>query len=263
MAPRDSTHRTRISSRRAVAEQADSDVIVYARAPGAQHRYRWPRVIAWLSIGYVAAFGVGATFGWSLTQLGSWHDGIGWERSVMQLFRIDFPRWLDAVIYATPWLATNITLLPLVLVLSAWFAFVRRHRRPDLALHLLVVELGTYTLNPALKWVFDRPRPDIWEKRGQFAWSSYPSGHAIAGVAVLFTMAVLLHRERGWRWPYAVATAMLTVSLFSRLYLGVHWPTDVIAGAMIGVVWFAATINAFERRRTPRPPRANPPAGTR
>ncbi|HKG94276.1 MAG TPA: phosphatase PAP2 family protein [Gemmatimonadaceae bacterium] len=217
-------------------------------AGGLRHHYRWRRVAAWLAIGYVCAFVVGATFGWSLQRFGSWHDGLAWERSLMESFRVDLPRWLDAVVYVTPWLATNLTLLPAVILISAWLAFIRRPRRRDLALHLLVVELGAYTLNPALKWVFDRPRPDLWEKRGQFAWSSYPSGHAIAGVAVLFTIAVLLHRERGWRWPYAVVAAMLAVSLFSRLYLGVHWPTDVIAGVLIGAVWLAATINAFSRR---------------
>jgi membrane-associated phospholipid phosphatase len=244
-----------------VEKQTDaSSTITATPARGAEgggmrlrRAFRWPWVAGWLAIGYLSAFAVGAAFGWSVQRFGSWHDGLAWERAVMFAFRVDLPQWLDRIVYVTPWLATNITLLPAVLLACAWLVVLHRPRRWDLALHLLVVELGSFTLNPALKEVFDRPRPELWEKRGQFAWTSYPSGHAIAGIAVLLTIAVLLHRERGWRWPYAVAAFMIAISLFSRLYLGVHWPTDVIAGAMVGAVWFAATINAFRRRRTDFP----------
>jgi undecaprenyl-diphosphatase len=71
----------------------------------------------------------------------------------------------------------------------------------------------------------------------------------VASIATLFTVAIVLHRERGWRWPFAVASAILLISLYSRLYLGVHWPTDVIAGLVMGVVWLGATLAAFPPHR--------------
>jgi undecaprenyl-diphosphatase len=102
-------------------------------------------------------------------------------------------------------------------------------------------------MNAILKDVFNRPRPDLWPHRGQFAWTSYPSGHAIVGVAIYFTVARMLLRERGWRWPFLVAFLQLGVTLYSRVYLGVHWPTDVIGGILLGLAWLISLEIAFSR----------------
>jgi len=153
------------------------------------------------------------------------------------------PRILDLIMLSLPWLGTNLTVLPVLVAVSLWLWL--RKGRGDLALHLLIACVGSLVLNAVLKDVFSRPRPDLWPHRGQFKWASYPSGHAIVAVAVYFTVARLLHREREWRWPYVVATAMLVVNLYSRLYLGVHWPTDIIGGALLGLVWLLAVEYAF------------------
>ena len=158
---------------------------------------------------------------------------------------IRLPDVLDALLLFLPWLGTNITLLPLVLAVSLWL--VVRRKRPDLAAHLVIVQLGSFTLNAVLKGIFDRPRPDLFELRGQHAWAAFPSGHAIASVSVLLTIALLLRRERGWKWPMRAAVALLLVSLYSRLYLGVHWPTDIVGGVLVGLVWLGATYTAFHR----------------
>jgi len=203
----------------------------------------WWRAIGWCVGGYLLALGAGIVYARSLIAAGEWTKGFPWEHDLLQaVHAVELPALADRVVLILPWFGTNITLLPLSLIAAVWL--VRRGQR-RVATHLIVLQIGTLTLSAVLKALYDRPRPTLWEQRGQFAWASYPSGHAIAGVAVLFTIAIMLRRMRGWHWPFWVAGVMLVVSSYSRLYLGVHWPSDVIAGLVIGVVWLVATLVAF------------------
>ena len=168
------------------------------------------------------------------------------------------PPLIDWVMLALPWFGTNLTLAPIIGAFSLWVW--RARGRGDLALQLMITVLGGLILNAVSKDLFDRPRPELWPHRGQYQWASYPSGHAIVGVAVFFMVARLIYRERGWRWPFVVAAILLVVSLYSRVYLGVHWPTDVIGGILMGAAWLASVIIAFrpverirERAARPRP----------
>jgi undecaprenyl-diphosphatase len=196
--------------------------------------------------GYFGALLTGVLLAAILQRQGDWTLGLAWEREFLLSTRVRFVDPIDSLFLLLPWLGTNITLIPIVIVVSLWLTI--RRARPDLALYLIVVQMGSFTLNALLKEIIDRPRPALWELRGQHAWASFPSGHAIASVSVLLTVALLLRQERGWRWPLWVATILLLFSLYSRLYLGVHWPTDVLAGVAVGLIWLIATYVAFARR---------------
>jgi undecaprenyl-diphosphatase len=169
----------------------------------------------------------------------------------MLSFHRPLPTAVDWVMLALPWLGTNLTLLPILTAVSLWLW--RRRRRGELALQIMITVAGSFFMNAVLKALFDRPRPELWPHRGQYAWAAYPSGHAIVGVSVILTIALMLHRERGWRWPFVAAGALLTISLYSRLYLGVHWPTDVIGGLLLGLIWLIATQRAFSHFRAHEP----------
>ena len=200
---------------------------------------------SWIVGGYFGALLVGILFAQVMRRTGNWNQGLAWERALMIGTHVRFPEPFDTLMLVLPWLGTNITLLPLVVAVSAWL-LVRR-KRPDLATHLVIVQLGSLTLNALLKDIFDRPRPELFEQRGQHAWAAFPSGHAIASVSVLLTVAILLRRERGWNWPMRAAVVLLIISLYSRMYLGVHWPTDIVGGVLVGLVWLATTHAAFHR----------------
>ena len=202
----------------------------------------------WMLAGMAIAFVVGAAYASVLRGTGEWASGLAWERALMlRVHALGEPPILEAVMLTLPWTGTNLTLMPIIVGVAIWLS---RRGRGELAAQLLLVEAGCYFLNLLLKHAFDRPRPDLWPPRGQYAWPSFPSGHAIIAVALFFTIAIMLHRERGWRWPYAAAAILMSINLYSRIYLGVHWPTDVIAGLLIGVVWLVCTLIAF------RPPEA-------
>ncbi|HUF29519.1 MAG TPA: phosphatase PAP2 family protein [Gemmatimonadaceae bacterium] len=204
--------------------------------------YRSPR---WglVALGFAFSILTAVALGELLQSAGDWNSGFAWEQSMLRAIPTSLPPVLDWLFLTLPWLSSNTVVLPLVIVGCLWLWRVRG--RLDLAVHMLVVDLGTFVFTPLLKTLYDRPRPALWEHRGQYAWSSFPSGHAIIGVAVFATIAVIAYREHGKLWPAAVLGVMLAVSLCSRLYLGVHWPTDVIAGALIGAVWLGFTLRAF------------------
>jgi len=187
--------------------------------------------------------GVGVLYALRLRASAGWRIGLPWERELMLSIHRPMPVPFDWLMLGLPWLATNLTLLPIIALVSLWLW--RKQRRGELALQLFAVSLGSLIVNAVLKGAFGRPRPDLWEHRGQFAWSSYPSGHAIVCASVFFTVAFMLFRERRWRWPFAAAAVLMVVTLYSRVYLGVHWPTDVVGGYLIGLVWLAATEYAF------------------
>jgi undecaprenyl-diphosphatase len=186
---------------------------------------------------------IGALFAISVESAGNWRDGLPWERALLLSIPRPLPTAVDWAMLGLPWLGTNLTLLPIIAVVSGWLW--KRKGRGDLAAQLMVTVVGSLILNAALKDAFGRPRPELWSHRGQYQWAAYPSGHAIVGVAVFFTIALILHREREWRWPFVAATMLLLVNLYSRLYLGVHWPTDVLGGLLVGLAWLAATQYAF------------------
>lgn len=174
---------------------------------------------------------------------GDWHVGLPAERAVMLwLHDWELPELVSSALLLIPWLGTNPILLP-VTALAALHLW--RRGRLDLAAHLLVVNLLTLFDNWALKHLFDRDRPELFERVGWFGWASYPSGHAMASISVLGSYALLLRRERGWRWPTYLAAAITLANAYGRMYHGVHWPTDVAAGIGVGLILLVGAAIGF------------------
>ena len=204
------------------------------------------RLLLDLGAAYLGAWLVGIGYGGLVGATSSWHDGAPWERSMLTWFHgHQLPSWLDGMVLQVPLTGTNLTILPAILVLGWWMW--KRAGRPLVSIQLLVVCVGSLSLNPTMKYLLNRDRPDLFPRRGMYSWASYPSGHAILTIALYFTVALLLYRARGWRWPFAVAALVFLANAYSRLYLAVHWPTDLIGGLLIGLVWLIGTWMAFSR----------------
>ena len=112
---------------------------------------------------------------------------------------------------------------------------------------------GGALLNEALKLYFARARPDIAEMLRQAQGYSFPSGHAMGSTVVFGALSYLAFRTATqWRWKAAAvalgATIVLAVSL-SRVYLGVHWISDVVAGIAAGTLWVVISTMAYETMR--------------
>lgn len=195
-------------------------------------------------LAYALTWAVGYAYGFGLSRTSMW-QGSPWEAAVLRAFHHPLPGWLDGMMLAMPYAGTNLTLLPAILLLGVWLW--RRQGMVVSAIHLAVVCVGALSQNVAMKHLLNRDRPAIFEGRGLYAWASYPSGHAILTVALYFTIALQLRLARGWRWPFLVAPVIVLLTCYSRLYLAVHWPTDIIGGLLMGLVWLAGSWTAFTR----------------
>ena len=120
-------------------------------------------------------------------------------------------------------------------------AYLLLIKKPKMALFIVVAIVSGTLLSFALKYGFDRPRPDLVPHGSYVYTHSFPSGHSLMSALVYFTLGTLLSRIEGRKrvkvFLMSVA-ALLTVSIgVSRVYLGVHWPSDVLAGWTVGIFW--------------------------
>jgi FMN phosphatase YigB (HAD superfamily)/membrane-associated phospholipid phosphatase len=119
-------------------------------------------------------------------------------------------------------------------------ALVRRARRRD-ALFLLIAMTVSPLLNLALKHLFERARPPAESAVLSVTGYAFPSGHAMSSATFALALAVIAWPTR-WRWPAAALAATFALLMgLSRVYLGVHWLTDVLAGWVFAVAVVAAT----------------------
>jgi membrane-associated phospholipid phosphatase len=165
---------------------------------------------------------------------------------------------LDAV-------ATGLSLLGselLVVLVVAALVALGYQRRWGAALALVLVVGGAELLNSVLKTLFHRTRPGSVDAIIAAQLFSFPSGHAMVAAAFYFFLAYLVWRVlRGWqRWAWAGALLLMVLLIGgSRLYLGVHFLTDVVAGYLAGFLWTDAVIigshflTVRRRARSPQP----------
>lgn len=141
-----------------------------------------------------------------------------------------------------------VVLVPVSLVVCA--ATARRHGLVASAAFLTLTVGGQFAVANVVKWIVDRARPDIDRLTG-FSGPSFPSGHATASAACFAAFALLFGIGRSPRVQAtlaAVAVAVAAGIACSRVFLGVHWLTDVLAGLALGWTWFALCSIAFGGR---------------
>lgn len=125
-----------------------------------------------------------------------------------------------------------------------------RHRHDSTAFIIGANVIVAEILMTLLKRYFQRPRPTLFDEITRPETFSFPSGHALSAMAVYGGIAavVIAHRRGQRAWIVAAATVLIGAIGFSRVYLGVHWPFDVLAGFAAGVPFVVATVHLLHTR---------------
>ncbi len=167
------------------------------------------------------------------------------------------PRWVEEM-------GRDITALggvaALTLLVVAVVGYLLLDRKPRAAAFLTVAVIGAAVLSSALKDLFERPRPDLVPHLSYVTSSSFPSGHSMLSASVYLTLGALLARQERTlilkAYFLIVALALTFLVGASRVYVGVHWPTDVVGGWAAGSAWAACCwliARKLQRRKTLEP----------
>ena len=145
----------------------------------------------------------------------------------------------DATLTSIAWVVTEAGSFVLLAPLSIAFVLLRRWKRPADDIALVVIAAGSALLPLTVKLIVARPRPTI-EHLSQLSSLSFPSEHTTQAAAIYLTIAIMLSQglTRGWREAAIVLGLLIALAVaWSRVYLGVHYPTDVTAGLLLGWSW--------------------------
>ena len=167
------------------------------------------------------------------------------------------PGWLNSAMLDMTALGGVAGLTVLTLIVAGYLIMARKAAT---AAFVVGAISGGALFSTLLKQFFNRPRPEVVAHLVEVSTTSFPSGHAMNSAVVYLTLGALLARTHS---EYRLRIYILGVAIFltltigiSRVYLGVHWPSDVIAGWMVGGAWATTcslAARALQRRRTIEP----------
>lgn len=160
---------------------------------------------------------------------------------------------LDQVMLTVTRLGDPDIVVPITCIDVVWLWWRWRWR---IAAIFAITCIGGAVLSTGFKLLFGKERPALWSQLITETSYSFPSGHALGSMVLYgFSAYLLVQCFKPQKWLiYGTATLLIGSVGFSRIYLGVHWPTDVVAGYSIGFLWLSVCIGLFqlETRRSER-----------
>jgi|GEM_PF-320937 len=203
-----------------------SPLLPFIRHVWHHHRY----LLASLLLGFVAPWFVFLKVAGEVWE----GEGLPGDQRILRLLHAHATPALDtaALVITHVGGPLGASLLAATIGVGLWLAQQRR----ALSFFALAVG-GSLLLNLGAKYLLARQRPALWVSLAPETSYSFPSGHSMAAAALAATVGVLLWRTR-WRWPAVAAGLLWAGSMgWSRMYLGVHYPSDVLAGWVGSLGW--------------------------
>lgn len=176
------------------------------------------------------------------------HPDHGWDLSVLNALRESGqphnpvgPQWVEIAMADLTALGGVAVLVAIGLIVSG---FLLLQRRPLAVMTLLTALGGGLAMSQTMKLIFGRERPPLAYRAAEAVNASFPSGHAMLSAVAYLTIGAILaksmQRTREKLYVMGVALILTFVVGLSRIYLGVHWATDVFGGWTIGAAWATA-----------------------
>jgi membrane-associated phospholipid phosphatase len=204
----------------------------------------YPRFLSFVATAGFAWLGICLLLIFGLAQLGEEvleQEAFAFDEAILLWIHQFSPPWLDQAMLMITRLGNPSVVLPLAFIGLVWLLW---NRQWLIAAIFALNCVGGAILSAGLKVFFGKPRPQLWPQLITETTYSFPSGHALGSMVLYGFSSYLLAQQfpHQRRWIYGCATLLIGSIGFSRLYLGVHWPTDVIAGYSVGFLWMSVCI---------------------
>lgn len=171
--------------------------------------------------------------------------------AILQLIHRDIPASMSRTFLTATEIGGPVGIVAIVVLIAGLMAYGRRYSNAIII--VLSVAIAT-VVNLGIKELFKRTRPTLWDSITHAQNFSFPSGHAMASSALAFAMCYITWHTR-WRWITIIVGSIFMVMVgLSRLYFGVHYPSDILGGWIASTVVVACVIycknSFFERHKT-------------
>lgn len=200
----------------------------------------------WIAV-IVVMLSAGILF-WELAIGIQLEEGFVWDVDLMQALETLHRPWLDALFKAITRTAGPLILVPIsITVVYLW----RRSEKTAAAL-IVTSFLTAIIVGQLFKMQFARPRPDVFTPLVVEHTASFPSGHTLAALSFYGLLSLLLW-ERGHRFWSVVSGIWVFLIALSRIYLGAHYPSDVLASLALGTILLIITLFTYKRLTATQP----------
>ncbi|AFY41902.1 phosphatase PAP2 family protein [Nostoc sp. PCC 7107] len=174
------------------------------------------------------------TFQLLAIQVWQYQAGLPWDVPILLAVHSTANAQLDTLAVVLTKLGSFWTVLPILTTVALILLWQKRWRS---LVYLLMTALGSAFINRTAKELWHRLRPDFWTSLAPELDFSFPSGHAMTSIT-LAIIVLILAWQSSWRWLVCIFGSLYVFTIaWTRLYLGVHFPSDIIAGWMVAIAW--------------------------